>query len=86
MCRVYCLLAVLSAYGEAYLFAGAVAFVRSVKTGAPFAETSPMLHATCQLPSWRQVLIKTNKLLRCAEGELMENTLLHRCCIAPPCY
>jgi len=43
--------------GVCWLYLDAVATVRSVKRGAPFSETSPMLHALANLPSWRQVFV-----------------------------
>jgi Phosphotyrosyl phosphate activator (PTPA) protein len=41
--------------GEDWLYLGAVAFTRSLKKGAPFAECCPMLNDISGQPSWKKV-------------------------------
>ena len=53
-----------------YLYFEAVKFIREVKKGSPFAETSPMLNDISALPSWS----KTNSgMLKLYEGEVLRN-------------
>lgn len=41
--------------GGKYMYLAAVDFIASVKTGAPFAETSPILNDVAELPHWARV-------------------------------
>uniref|UniRef100_A0A7S2S7E8 Serine/threonine-protein phosphatase 2A activator n=1 Tax=Rhizochromulina marina TaxID=1034831 RepID=A0A7S2S7E8_9STRA len=38
-----------------YLYLDCIGAIKEMKTGAPFSETSPMLHSISQLPNWRKV-------------------------------
>lgn len=61
---------VLSQHSSDYLYFEAIKFIREVKKGHPFAETSPMLHDMSALPSWK----KTNSgLLKLYDGEVLRN-------------
>ncbi|GMF60491.1 unnamed protein product [Phytophthora fragariaefolia] len=52
-----------------YLYLDAVKFIKEVKAGSPFAETSPMLNDISALPSWE----KTNGgMLKLYEGEVLK--------------
>ena len=48
---------VLHAQGDDWMYLGAINFIKSVKTGAPFAECSPMLNDISGQPSWQKVRI-----------------------------
>ena len=52
-----------------YLYLDAIKFIKEVKAGSPFAETSPMLNDISALPSWE----RTNKgMLKLYEGEVLK--------------
>ncbi|TDH65035.1 uncharacterized protein CCR75_006832 [Bremia lactucae] len=52
-----------------YLYLDAIKFIKEVKAGSPFAETSPMLNDISALPSWT----KTNGgMLKLYEGEVLK--------------
>uniref|UniRef100_M4BXN6 Serine/threonine-protein phosphatase 2A activator n=1 Tax=Hyaloperonospora arabidopsidis (strain Emoy2) TaxID=559515 RepID=M4BXN6_HYAAE len=54
-----------------YLYLDAIKFIKEVKAGSPFAETSPMLNDISALPSWE----KTNKgMLKLYEGEVLKKS------------
>ncbi|CAH0477123.1 unnamed protein product [Peronospora belbahrii] len=60
---------VLQASHEEYLYLDAIKFIKEVKAGSPFAETSPMLNDISALPSWE----KTNGgMLKLYEGEVLK--------------
>ncbi|KAI9906572.1 hypothetical protein PsorP6_003826 [Peronosclerospora sorghi] len=60
---------VLQANYQDYLYLDAIKFIKEVKTGSPFAETSPMLNDISYLPSWE----KTNGgMLKLYEGEVLK--------------
>lgn len=51
-----------------YLYLEAIRFIKQVKAGSPFAETSPMLNDISALPTWE----KTNGgMLKLYEGEVL---------------
>jgi len=52
-----------------YLYFGCVRFIKQIKRGAPFAESSPMLHDITGLPTWSKVAAG---LLRLFEGEVLD--------------
>jgi hypothetical protein len=60
--------AALDPHRPRYLYAAAIAHVRASKTGAPFSETSPVLHSISLLPSWQKVYAG---LLRTFEAEVL---------------
>jgi Phosphotyrosyl phosphate activator (PTPA) protein len=43
--------------GDDWMYLGAVAFTRSLKKGAPFAECCPMLNDISGQPSWNKVSV-----------------------------
>lgn len=60
---------VLLAHHNEYLYLDAIKFIKNVKAGSPFAETSPMLNDISALPSWE----KTNGgMLKLYEGEVLK--------------
>ncbi|KAJ8517330.1 hypothetical protein ON010_g18336 [Phytophthora cinnamomi] len=60
---------VLLANHKEYLYLDAIKFIKEVKAGSPFAETSPMLNDISALPSWE----KTNGgMLKLYEGEVLK--------------
>ncbi|KAL4151832.1 hypothetical protein PRNP1_008769 [Phytophthora ramorum] len=60
---------VLEANHKEYLYLDAIKFIKEVKAGSPFAETSPMLNDISALPSWE----KTNGgMLKLYEGEVLK--------------
>ncbi|RLN71615.1 hypothetical protein BBJ28_00007489 [Nothophytophthora sp. Chile5] len=61
--------AVLQAHHTEYLYLDAIKFIKEVKAGSPFAETSPMLNDISALPTWE----KTNGgMLKLYEGEVLK--------------
>ncbi|RLN36844.1 hypothetical protein BBJ28_00004594 [Nothophytophthora sp. Chile5] len=61
--------AVLQAHHKEYLYLDAIKFIKEVKAGSPFAETSPMLNDISALPTWE----KTNGgMLKLYEGEVLK--------------
>lgn len=61
--------AALAAHRHASLYLDAIACVVAAKTGAPFSETSPMLHGLAALPSWRKV---NAGLLKLFQAEVLD--------------
>jgi hypothetical protein len=60
---------VLQANHKEYLYLDAIKFIKEVKAGSPFAETSPMLNDISALPTWE----KTNGgMLKLYEGEVLK--------------
>ncbi|KAL7693296.1 putative phosphotyrosyl phosphatase activator, PTPA, PTPA superfamily [Plasmopara halstedii] len=60
---------ILLANHDEYLYLDAIKFIKEVKAGSPFAETSPMLNDITALPSWE----KTNGgMLKLYEGEVLK--------------
>lgn len=41
--------------GEDFLYLSAIAFIKELKKGVPFAESSPMLNDISGLPTWSKV-------------------------------
>lgn len=59
---------VLREHAAEYLYIEGVAFIRRIKHGAPFAETSPMLHDISGMGSWGKICAG---LMRLFQGEVM---------------
>lgn len=59
---------VLQQQGETYLYFGCIRFIKSLKKGAPFFESSPMLNDISQMPTWSKV---QSGLLKLYEGEVL---------------
>ncbi len=69
---------VLQSKSSEYLYLDAIRFIKEVKSGSPFAETSPMLNDISGLPSWE----KTNGgMLKLYEGEVLKKlpVIQHLC-------
>jgi hypothetical protein len=58
----------LKEFKENYLFMEGIYFIRSIKSSAPFAETSPMLNDISAVPDWGRV---TMGLVRLFQGEVL---------------
>jgi len=54
---------------EKYMYLSCIDYIRRIKTGVPFFESSPMLNDISQLPSWQKV---SQGLLRLYEGEVLD--------------
>lgn len=54
--------------GNKYLYFGCIRYIKSIKRGVPFFESSPMLNDISQLSSWQKV---SAGLLRLFEGEVL---------------
>jgi serine/threonine-protein phosphatase 2A activator len=54
--------------GDKYLYFGCIRYIKSIKRGVPFFESSPMLNDISQLSSWQKV---SAGLLRLFEGEVL---------------
>lgn len=59
----------LSTYQNEYLYFAGVAFIKKVKKGNPFSETSPMLNDISGVPHWSKVMTGMMKLY---EGEVLK--------------
>lgn len=60
----------LKEYGDTYLFLGCIRYIRQLKQGVPFFESSPMLYDISQtLQSWDKV---ARGLLRLYQGEVLD--------------
>jgi Phosphotyrosyl phosphate activator (PTPA) protein len=59
---------ILAREGSKYLYFGCIRYIKSIKRGAPFFESSPMLNDISQLPTWQKV---ASGLLRLFEGEVL---------------
>uniref|UniRef100_K3WQ47 Serine/threonine-protein phosphatase 2A activator n=1 Tax=Globisporangium ultimum (strain ATCC 200006 / CBS 805.95 / DAOM BR144) TaxID=431595 RepID=K3WQ47_GLOUD len=70
--------AVLEAHCENYLYLDAIKFIKEVKSGSPFAETSPMLNDISALPSWEKI---NGGMLKLYEGEVLKKlpVIQHLC-------
>lgn len=53
---------------DTYLYFGCIRFIKSLKRGVPFFESSPMLNDISQLPTWSKV---ASGLLKLYEGEVL---------------
>jgi hypothetical protein len=61
---------VLRDHGDEYMYLGCVRYIRQLKSGVPFFESSPMLYDISQtLPSWDKV---ARGLLRLYQGEVLD--------------
>eukprot|EP00953_Heterococcus_sp_UTEX-ZZ885_P000943 1019-Heterococcus_DN1.PRE.2 len=54
--------------GDDWMYLGAVAFTRSLKKGAPFAECCPMLNDISGQPSWKKI---SQGMIKLYEGEVL---------------
>lgn len=70
--------AVLEARSSEYLYLDAIKFIKEVKSGSPFAETSPMLNDISALPSWEKI---NGGMLKLYEGEVLKKlpVIQHLC-------
>ena len=59
---------VLDQYKDEYLYLECIAFIKSIKNTAPFAETSPMLNDVSALEDWAKVC---GGLIKLFQGEVM---------------
>ena len=50
------------------MYFGCIKFIKSVKRGVPFGESSPMLNDISAVPSWEKV---TNGLLKMFQAEVI---------------
>lgn len=55
--------------GKRFLYFGCIKFIKSLKRGVPFFESSPMLNDISSLPSWNKV---SQGLIRLYEGEVLD--------------
>lgn len=60
---------ILEAQSERYLYFGCIRYIRDLKRGAPFFESSPMLNDISHLPTWSKV---SSGLLKMYEGEVLD--------------
>jgi hypothetical protein len=60
---------VLEASSKEFLYLDAIKFIREVKAGSSFAETSPMLNDISALPSWEKI---NGGMLKLYEGEVLK--------------
>ena len=58
-----------STASDVYMYLGCIRYVKSLKKGVPFFESSPMLNDISQLQDWIQV---SSGLLRLYEGEVLD--------------
>jgi len=54
---------------ETYMYFGCILYIKNLKKGVPFFESSPMLNDISHLPSWKKV---SEGLLRLYEGEVLD--------------
>jgi hypothetical protein len=59
---------ILDREGDKYLYFGCIKYIKSIKRGVPFFESSPMLSDISQLTSWKKVAAG---LLRLFDGEVL---------------
>lgn len=61
-----------------YLYLDAIKFIKEVKSGSSFAETSPMLNDISALPSWEKI---NGGMLKLYEGEVLKKlpVIQHLC-------
>ena len=60
---------VLNSLGDKYLYHGCIRYIKSLKKGVPFFESSPMLNDISNLPTWQKV---ASGLLKLYEGEVLK--------------
>lgn len=60
---------ILRSEGDAYMYFGCIRFIKELKKGVPFFESSPMLNDISQLASWSKV---ASGLLKLYEGEVLK--------------
>jgi Phosphotyrosyl phosphate activator (PTPA) protein len=59
---------ILDEYSDDYMYFEGIAFIKRIKSSAPFSETSPMLNDISGLSDWSRVL---NGLMRLFQGEVL---------------
>jgi hypothetical protein len=59
---------ILKEYASEYLYLEGIAFIRKIKSSAPFAETSPMLNDISHLHEWARIC---SGLMRLFQGEVL---------------
>jgi hypothetical protein len=60
--------AIVQEYAHEYLYLEGIQFIKSLKKGAPFSETSPMLNDISNLHEWARIC---SGLMRLLQGEVM---------------
>ena len=61
---------ILNTHGDSYLYFGCIRYIRKLKQGVPFFESSPMLYDISQtLPTWDKV---ARGMLRLYQGEVLD--------------
>lgn len=61
-------------YGDVYMYMGCIRYIRELKKGVPFFESSPMLYDISQtLPSWDRV---ARGLIRLYQGEVLDKRVV----------
>ncbi len=58
----------LAKYSKEYLYLGAISFIRAIKKGVPFSESSPMLDDISCIPTWSKINVG---MFRLYEGEVL---------------
>lgn len=68
----------LETHSKDYLYLDAIKFIKEVKSGSSFAETSPMLNDISALPSWEKI---NGGMLKLYEGEVLKKlpVIQHLC-------
>lgn len=59
---------VLNEFADDYIYLEGIRFIKQIKLGAPFAETSPMLNDISNIPEWARVC---SGLVRLFQGEVL---------------
>jgi serine/threonine-protein phosphatase 2A activator len=59
---------ILERYGDRFMYFGCIRYIKFLKKGVPFFESSPMLHDISQLAGWQKV---ASGLFRLYEGEVL---------------
>mmetsp|Transcript_25690 Transcript_25690/g.37878 ORF Transcript_25690/g.37878 Transcript_25690/m.37878 type:complete len:429 (+) Transcript_25690:203-1489(+) len=60
---------IMAEFHEQYMYFGCIRYIKFLKKGVPFFESSPMLNDISSLPSWTKV---SSGLLRLFEGEVLD--------------
>jgi len=58
----------LKRYGDTYMYFGCIQYIKGLKKGVPFFESSPMLNDISQLATWQKI---ASGLMRLYEGEVL---------------
>lgn len=60
---------IMSEFCDDYIYLEGIRFIKSIKSGAPFSETSPMLNDISNVPEWARVC---SGLMRLFQGEVLK--------------